>query len=124
MAGDQQRKIGDAANIEHHTALDRIHQQRLMKRGHQRRTLPAQRHIAAAEVADHGDAGGGDNLIIIADLQRVRRVALRFVPDGLPVTADSDNIARLQRLAPHQSIDRVGEQSAKARIELAELRKR
>jgi hypothetical protein len=47
----------------------------MMKRRDQRRALPAERHIATAKVPDHRHAGMRGNLVIVANLQRMRRIA-------------------------------------------------
>nr|VUD22619.1 Uncharacterised protein [Salmonella sp. NCTC 7297] len=69
-------------------------QQRVMESGHQRRALPAQRNIPPPKIADHRNPRMGDELIIIANLQSMRRIAGRFMPYRLSMTTNGDNILR------------------------------
>lgn len=73
-------------------------QQRVMESGHQRRALSAQRNIPPPKIADHCNSRMGDDVIIIANLQRMRGLAGRLMPDRLPMTTNGDDIPRLQTL--------------------------
>ncbi|KAG1252548.1 hypothetical protein G6F68_011736 [Rhizopus microsporus] len=85
LAGRQQRDVGDAAQIEDGAAMLRA-EDRGVEWRHQRCTLAACGHVAAAEVRHHVDAG--------QFRQQGRRIelhgiaAVRPVPDGLAVRAD------------------------------------
>ena len=71
-----------------------MRQQRMMKCRHQRRALPAQRHIPPAKIADGGYLCHGGDAVIIADLQGAGGVPFRFVPDGLSMTGDGGDLVR------------------------------
>jgi hypothetical protein len=50
----------------------------------------------------------GGYLVVITDLQRIRRFASRFVPYRLPMTTDGDNIRRLHIFLTHKSQHGIG----------------
>ena len=83
-------------------------QQRLVKRRNQRCALPAKRHVAAAEIPHDANTGAGSDNIIVTNLHRMRRIALRLMPDRLPMAADSDDILRLEMLLGHQCDNGIG----------------
>ncbi|MNG78780.1 hypothetical protein D3C79_373750 [compost metagenome] len=123
-AWQQQRKVGDAANIEHHTALYLMRQQRLMKCRYQRSTLAAVGHIAAAEIADGGDIGQCGNAVVIAKLHREARIAFRLMPHRLAMTTNSGDVMRRHAGLFQQTKHRLAKQHPKLRIQPAHRRKR
>ena len=99
-------------------------QQCLMKSGHQWRTLPAKRNIATPKITDYGHARLRHNLVVVADLQGMRCIADRLMPDRLSVTADGDDILRAKLFFMHQGQYRIGKQRPQPHIKLTKLRKR
>ncbi len=95
-----------------------------MKRGHQGRALPAQGHVATAEIAHDAYAGTRHNLIVIAYLHRMGRAAGRLMPDRLAVAANRHYIFRVKFLLLHQRVDRISKQAAELVIKPAELGER
>ena len=71
---------------------DRIPEQRRVERRHQRRALPAGRHVAAPEIRDDGDIGAFRDARRIVDLQRP--ALLRPVAHGLAMDAGRHQIVR------------------------------
>lgn len=110
--GQQQRKVGNAADVQHHTPLDGMPQQRLMKRRHQRRALPAVGHIAPAEIADGGDIGQRGDAVVVAELHRETRVAFRFVPHRLAVATDGGDLLGVDAGLLQQAKHRLAKQRA------------
>ena len=53
-AGRQQREIGDAADVDDDPVGVGAREQRRVKRGHERRALPAGGDVARAKVGDDG----------------------------------------------------------------------
>ena len=97
-------------------------QQRLMKSGNQRRALPAESNIAATKIADHRYPGTRDDLIVVANLQRVRRDSRRFMSHGLPMTANRNDLMRFQFFLCQQRIHSLGKQITELCVKLAKLR--
>jgi hypothetical protein len=71
-------------------------EQGFMEGRHQRRALAACGHVAAAEVADHGDTGQLGEQRRIADLYG--EAAGRLMANGLPMAADGANGVGLELL--------------------------
>lgn len=94
----------------------------MVKGRNQRRALAPKRHIATAKIPHYRDAGMGGNLVVIADLQGIRRIAHRLVPDRLAVAANRNNLRGLQIFLAHQRPHRIGKQPPEARIKLPQLR--
>ena len=61
-----------------------------------------------AKIPYHRHAGMGRYLVVIPDLQRIRRFASGFMPYRLPMTTDSDNIRRLHILLTHKGQHGIG----------------
>ena len=95
-----------------------------MKCRNQRRPLPAEGHIATTEITHHRHAGFCHNLVVIANLHRVRRLADRFMPDGLPMAAYCHDILRVESFLLHQGQYRISKQRPQTHIQLAQLGKR
>jgi hypothetical protein len=87
--GTQHAEIGNAADIEHQRCFPGPAEHALVKGRHQRRTLAARRHIAAAQVGDDGDAGQLGQQGGVVELQRIARAIehLRAVAHGLAMGA-------------------------------------
>ncbi|MNN69126.1 hypothetical protein D3C81_1848850 [compost metagenome] len=93
-----------------------MRQQRLVKRRNQRRALPAKGDVATAEIPHDRHTGFGDDLVIIANLHRMRRVAKRFVPHGLPMTANRHDVLWLKIFLLHECQHRIGKQRSQLHI--------
>ena len=106
LAGFDQAKIAEAPNIQHRTVAGAFAKQRFMKCGHQRRALAASGNIAAAEVADYGDARQLRKQCRVADLHG--KPAGGFMTDGLAMAADRTYVSRLEVLLVEQRVDAVG----------------
>ena len=89
--GWEQCHVGDAAEVDDHTVLGRIGQQRLVDQRGQRRALAAGGQVGPAQVGDHVDAGRGGDPGRVTDLQGVGECVVRAVQHGLTVAADSAN---------------------------------
>ena len=92
-----------------------------MKCRDQRRPLPAKRHITSAKIPHHRDSGMRGDLVVVADLQRVRRIALRFMPYGLSMAADSDNVGGLEIFLAHQRQYGIGKQPPQTSVQTPQL---
>lgn len=114
------REVGDAADVQHHTPLDGMPQQRLMKRRHQRRALPAVSHVAPAEIADGGDIGQCGDAVVVAELHGETRVAFRFVPYRLAVAADGGDMIRVDTGLLQQAEHRLAKQRAQLCVQPAD----
>jgi hypothetical protein len=79
-----------------------LRKHRVVKRGHQRRTLAAGRDVPAAKIANYVDAGKFGDQRAVDELQRVP--VGRLVAHGLPVTADGCNGARINRSLGEQCL--------------------
>ncbi|MNV44472.1 hypothetical protein D3C71_1362350 [compost metagenome] len=81
-----------------------------MEGGHQRRALAAGRHVAAAEVGHHRNAGPLCQQGRVAQLQRVPGAIklLRTVAHGLPVGTNRSDRVRWQRALLEQGVNNVG----------------
>ena len=96
IAGPDPRDIADPAEIEHGDRLRQIGGQGGMVERRQGRSLPARRHIGAAEIGDDVDAGEARERGSIADLPSA---ALgRAVQDRVAV--EPDELDRHIRMAP------------------------
>ena len=90
LAGREDAEVGNATQIQHHQRLAGVIPHGLMKHRHQRRALPACRHIAATEVAGHGNAGQLRQQRAVDELRGVAGAIeqARAVAHGLAVCAD------------------------------------
>ncbi|SVK53266.1 Uncharacterised protein [Acinetobacter baumannii] len=95
-------------------------QQRLMKRRHQRRALPAVSHVAPAEIADGGDIGQCGDAVVVAELHGETRVAFRFVPYRLAVAADGGDMIRVDAGLLQQAEHRLAKQRAQLCVQPAD----
>ena len=99
VAGDDLAVFAQIGDVRHAAEIDDqrrprlIRKQRAMKHRHQRRSLPAQRHVAPAEVEHHLHSGPLGQQPRIADLQR--QMLVRNVPNRVPVEADQLRALRL-----------------------------
>ena len=104
----QQREIGDAADVEDRGGLPGPRKARRVEGRHQRCALAAGGHVAAAEVADHGDAAQLGQQSTVHQLQRVAATVefARPVAHRLPMGADRVDLrcrqaASVQQQANH-----------------------
>jgi len=67
-------------------------------------------------LAYNRNPSAGDDLVVIANLQRMRRVATRLMPDGLAVAANGYNILRPQVFLFEQRQDGIGKQFAQTAV--------
>ncbi|MNV56512.1 hypothetical protein D3C71_1488020 [compost metagenome] len=82
VAADQ-TQVGDTAQVQHGAVFIGIAEHRQMEGRHQRRTMPARRHIATAEVGHGSDAGQLGDAVGVTDLPGESRFGQRPMADGL-----------------------------------------
>ena len=87
-----------------------------MKGGHERRALPAERDVFAAEIGDDGNAGSRSDDVRIADLKRERGREAGSVTDRLPVATDGANGAGSDAGLREEFVHGLGEKLAKGDI--------
>ena len=106
----QQRQIGDAAQVEHRDGFPRHRKARRVEGRDQWRTLPARGHVAAAQVADHVDAGQLGEQRPVQQLAGVAGAVefARAVPDRLPVGADGLHFLGVCTRRTEQGLHDVG----------------
>ena len=97
--------VRDAAQIEHRQRFFETAGERPVIERRKRRPLSAVRHVVAAEIIHHIDAGKPGQPLSIAELQRGRRLG-RMV-DGLTVKADDIDVRRRQAGLREQCRDLV-----------------
>ena len=85
---------------------------------HQRRALPAGRHVGGAEVVHHRDAEPLRQRETVAHLDG--EAGLRLVDHGLAVKADHGDVGRRDVVFRHQALDRLGVGARGQRLGLAD----
>ncbi|MNN00160.1 hypothetical protein D3C81_1127440 [compost metagenome] len=103
LAGPDKAEVAEAANVQHCAITSPLFKQGFVKGGNQRCALSAGSDIAAAEIADHGDAGQLRQKGRVANLHC--ETACRFVADGLAMTANRTNALRLELLLGQEGIN-------------------
>lgn len=95
MCRRDQGDIGNAAKVKDAAAFLLVPKACNVQGRRQRRSLSASSHIPAPEIGYRSDAGEFGYLIRIANLYGVGVCAGGIVANGLAVTANGDDIARI-----------------------------
>jgi hypothetical protein len=113
IAGDRiaavdKSDVGDAAHIEHSDRMRplEIARQRLMERRHQRRALPAGRHVGGAEIICNGNAETARQRFAVADLNG--QPLPRPVQYGLAMETDDGHIRFVDMLGVKKGLHGLG----------------
>lgn len=104
--GLDQAEVAETADIQYRPVAGALAKQCFMKRRHQRCALAAGGHIAAAEIADHGDTRQLGEQRRVADLYG--KAPSWLVADGLAMAADCANGLGLEFLLNEQRVDAIG----------------
>ena len=116
----QQAQVGDTAQVEHRPVLAAAAEHRQVEGRHQRRTVPAGGHVAAAEVGHRGDAGQFGDAVGITDLPGEGGAGGGTMADGLPVRADRPHLRTRDAGPFQQAIGGGGEGDADLGVQLPE----
>jgi len=111
-AARQQGEVADAAEVQHRALLARGTQQGGMEGRHQRCTMAAGGHVAAAEVGHRVDAAAFGDHVAVTDLPGEGRLGVRTMADGLAVRTDRADVTGGNTGLAEQAQGRFGEVDA------------